>query len=76
MAVSSVDRERKILVAVVNKALLELDLTNLRNPFEKLEFPKDRAAKMTKKLPLSDEHMASIEHRLANNTRKAALTLT
>ena len=70
MARGSVEKEINIARAVVNKGVLEMDLKNVSNPFEKLELPKAMTAAVDAKLPLSDDQTAAVQTRLDAGTNE------
>ena len=64
LALGSAKKENNIVVALVNHALTELDLS-ARNRFADLPWPKETVTPLDKKQPLPDELVSAMDTRLA-----------
>ncbi|MCZ4354159.1 hypothetical protein O4H61_16700 [Roseovarius aestuarii] len=63
LSLATCAKESKIIAAMVNHGMREGDI-DTKNPFTGLPWPKDTGPKVTKKLPLPDNLIESVEERL------------
>lgn len=79
LSAGTIERELSILASITEKALLEFDLAaDVRNPFRKLDVRRPSDAPEVareKRLPLPDEVIAQVRHRLATKVKNPALPL-
>jgi integrase len=63
LSIGSARREANTVVAVVNHALTEFDITT-KNPFANLPWPKDQQTSIDKRQPMPDELVSAVHARL------------